>query len=120
MTILTLLALTGKTPLEIAKRIIKRSKWDDLVTNERRLCVFFCPSRKTPNQSFSQDVLEVDCHVPTANDYIAYQVQERVFTLLQNQKVNGRYLSFDGQLGELPTAQGFFCVGSRYTFIRNI
>ena len=119
-TILSLLSLTGKTQVEIAKKIIKRSKWDDLVTNERRLCTYFRPSRKLSNQKFNEEVLEIDCHVPVANDYIAYQVQERIFLLLNEKQVNNRYLYFDGQLGELPTMSGFFCVGSRYIFNRKI
>ena len=119
-TILSLLALTGKTQVEIAKKIIKRSRWDDLVTNERRLCNYFRPARKLGNLKFNEEVLEIDCHVPATLDYIAYQVQEMVFLLLNEKKVNNRYLYFDGQLGELPTMSGFFCVGSRYCFNRKI
>lgn len=118
--ILSLLALTGKTQVEIAKRVIKRSQWADLLTNERRLCIYFRPARKLGNLKFNEEVLEIDCHVPVANDYIAYQVQERVFTLLNEKSVNNRQLYFDGQLGELPTMSGFFCVGSRYIFNRTI
>lgn len=119
-TILSLLDLTGKTPVEIAKRIIKRSQWTDLVTNEKRLCVYFRPARKPGNLKFNEEVLELDCHVPATLDYIAYQVQERIFLLLNEQRINNRTTYFDGQLGELPTMSGFFCVGSRYVFSRKI
>ncbi len=119
-TILSLMGLTGKTPVEIAKRIIKRSQWNDLVSNEKRLCVYFIPSRRVRNQSFFEEVLEIDCHVPAIQDYIAYQIQERANQLLHEKKVNNRYLYFDGQLGELPTMSGFFCCGSRYVFKRKI
>lgn len=118
--ILNLLALTGKTQVEIAKRIIKRSQWTDIVTNERRLCNFFRPARKMGNQKFNEEVLEIDCHVPATLDYIAYQVQERIFLLLNEKTINKRTTYFDGQLGELPTMSGFFCVGSRYVFNRKI
>jgi len=65
-------------------------------------------------------VLQVDCHVPATQDYIAYRVLERVYTLLHRKKLNKRYIFFDGQLGELPTMQGFFCAGSRFEFKRII
>lgn len=104
----------------IAKSIIKRSQWADLVGNDKRLCIFFRPARKTSNQKFNEEVLEIDCYVPATLDYIAYEVQERVFLLLNEKKVNNRYLYFDGQLGELPTMPGFFCCGSRYVFYRKI
>ena len=119
-TILSLLDLTGKTPVEIAKRIIKRSQWTDLVTNEKRLCVYFRPARKPGNLKFNEEVSELDCHVPATLDYIAYQVQERIFLLLNEQRINNRTIYFDGQLGELPTMTGFFCAGSRYIFYRKI
>lgn len=119
-TILSLLALTGKTQVEIAKKIIKRSQWIDLVTNERRLCNYFRPARKLGNLKFNEEVLEIDCHVPATLDYIAYQVQERIFLLLNEKPVNKRTIYFDGQLGELPTMAGFFCVGSRFVFNRKI
>jgi len=50
--------------------------------------------------------------------FFAYQVLERVHELVSGKKINNRYLYFDGQLGELPTMQGFFCCGSRYVFSR--
>lgn len=104
----------------IAKNIIKRSQWDDLATGDKRLCVYFVPARKVRNESFFEEVLQIDCHVPAIEDYKAWQVQERVKLLLHKKKINNRYLYFDGQLGELSTMSGFFCCGSRYRFYRNI
>lgn len=119
-TLLSLLNLTGKTQGEIIKKIIRKSKWSDLVTGERRLCVYFRPSRLTGNKKFTEDVLQIDCHVPADDEFHAYQIQEQVFKLLHEQKINNRYIYFDGQLGELPTMQDFFCAGSRYCFNRKI
>jgi len=119
-TILNLLNLTGKTQAEILKKIIRKSTWNDLATNERRLCLYFRPARRTPNQKFTEDVIEIDCHVPASDEFYAYKVLERVHELLNEKKVNNRYLYFDGQLGELPTMPGFFCCGSRYVFYRKI
>lgn len=118
--ILELLGLTGKSQVEIAKRIIKRSKWDDLVSNEKRLCIYFAPARRVGNECFFEEVIEIDCHAPSTQDYIAWQVQERVFELLHRQKVNNRYLQAEPPLGELSTMQGFFCCGTRFKFYRNI
>lgn len=118
--ILSLLGLTGKTPVEIAKSIIKRSQWSDLVGSNKRLCVYFTPARKTRNESFFGEVMEIDCHVPATKDYEAWQVQEQIFKLLHKKKVNNRYLYAEPSLGELPTMPGFFCCGSRFTFNRKI
>lgn len=118
--ILNLLGLTGASQVDILKRVIRESKWNDLAGNERRLCIFFLPSRILRNESFNMELFQVDCHVPAGNGFFAYQVLERVYTLLNRQKINKRYVHHYGQLGELPTADGFFCAGSRYTFNRKI
>lgn len=105
--------------LVIAKNIIKRSQWNDLV-DEKRLCVYFLPARKVRNESFFEEVLEIDCHVPATEDFKSWQVQEHVFKLLHKQKVNNRYLYADPPLGELATISGFFCSGTRFKFYRNL
>ncbi len=119
-TILSLLNLTGATQLEKSKKIIRESRWNDLVGSERRLCFYFIPSRRTRNESFTGEVIEFDCHVPATYGFFAYQVNEQIYKLLHKKKINNRYLYFDGQLGELPTMPGFFCAGSRFTFNRKI
>lgn len=118
--ILELMGLTNATPIEKAKRIIKRSKFSDLADNEIRLCIFFIPARKTRNIAVHEELIQIDVHVPYSYDYKAYDIQARIFELLQRKKVNKRYLEFEGQLGELSTADGFFCVGSRYQFYRTV
>lgn len=114
--ILEAFGLTGATPLEIAKHIIKRSQWDDLTTSEKRLCIYFRPSRSTRNEITTEEVLQIDCHVPAKQDYLAYRVQGRVRRILHNYETSGKRFLFDGQLGELPSMHGFICVGSRYCF----
>ena len=120
VTILSLLNLTSATPLDRTKKIIRESRWNDLATSERRLNLYFIPSRKTRNESFNGEVIQFDCHVPAGYGFYAYQIQEQIYQLLHKQKVNNRYMYFEGQLGELPTMPGFFCCGSRYTFSRLI
>ena len=115
--LLTLLGLTTeKSDLEIAKHIIKRSQWDDLAGTEKRVCVYFRPSRRAGLDIVTEEVLQIDCHVPAKQDYVAYQVQKQIRSLLHNYEVSGRIFYFDGQLGELPSMPGFFCAGSRYRF----
>lgn len=118
--ILELLDLTGKSNVEIAKRIIKRSQWSDLATNEKRLCIYFVPDRRTGNESFLQSVIQVDVHVPAIQDFKAWEIQEKVKKLLHKKQINKRYTYFNGQLGELPTMKGFFCCGIRFEFSRLI
>lgn len=126
----TALGLVGATPVQIASRIIKRSRWDDLAQGEKRLCLYFRPSRLGRNAAVTEMVLQADCHVPAAEDYLAWRVQRRLQLLLhglwlpaQNITVGGtvvpgaaRRLMWDGTLGELPTMPGFFCAGSRFVF----
>ncbi len=114
--ILEALGLTAATELEIARHILKRSVWDDLATNERRLNVYFRPSRSLRNEVVIEEVIQVDCHVPTKQDYLAYRVQARVREILHGYTINGKQLYFNGQLGELPSMPGFICAGSRYRF----
>lgn len=118
--LLNSLLLTGKTQSEIIKKITRESRWNDLASSERRLCLYFIPSRKSRNESFNSEVIQFDCHVPAGYGFYAYQVQEQIYQLLHKQKVNNRYMYYEGQLGELPTMPGFFCAGSRYTFNRKI
>ena len=114
--LLTILGLAAATPVEKAKRIIKRSQWTDLATNEKRLCCYFRPSRRGAISIVTNEVLQVDCHVPALQDYMAYRAIARVEKLLYNQQIGNRIYEFEGQLGELPSMTGFVCVGARFTF----
>ncbi len=109
-----LLGLSTASPLEIAKHIIKRSQWDDLISNDKRITIYPRPSRSVRNEILTEQIIEVDCHVPTKQDYIAHRVQKRVKELLHNTVLEGRRFHFEMFLGELPTAPGFVCVGSRF------
>lgn len=116
--IMDLMDLTGKPNPEIAKRIIKRSQWDGLATNEKRICIYFIPDRRSRNESFRESIIEIDVHVPATHDFKAWQIQERIKLLLHKKRINQRYTYFEGSLGELPTMPSFFCCGSRFKFYR--
>lgn len=116
LELLTILGLSGATELEKAKRIIKRSVYTDLQSSDKRICIYFRPSRKAMNPLFTEEVLQIDCHVPALQDYLAYRAQKRIREILHEYDPTGRVFYFDGMLGELPSAPNFICVGSRYIY----
>lgn len=118
--ILTPMGLVGQPLTERGKRIIKRSYYEGVAGSEKRLCVYFRPSRQIRNNIFHEQVLQVDCHVPADQDYMAYRIQKRVKELLHRYEFPGRVLFFSGMLGELPSVSGFVCVGTRFTFYAGI
>lgn len=114
--VLYLMGLADAAPTEVMSHIIRRSYWDDLASKEKRLCIYFRPSRTAINPETINEVIQVDCHVPSGEDYVAYQVQERVVQLLKDREINGKLLRFAGQLGELASAPSFICVGTRFAY----
>jgi len=114
--LLASLDLTGAEDETVAEHILQRSQWDDLAVGEKRLNLFFRPSRRIRNDLCLEETLQVDCHVPAKQDYVAYEILARVVYLLKNYEVNGRIFYFEGQLGELPTMPGFFCAGARFNY----
>jgi hypothetical protein len=114
--VLAAMGLTGQTDLTIAKRIVKKSRYSDLANSERRLCIFFAPDRPPLNNLVIPEMLEIDCHVPEADSMAAYKVIRTVKAALHEQVINGKQFLFAGQLGELATASGYFCVGMRFRF----
>lgn len=113
------MGLTGQPTVEVWKRIIPGSSYEGLATQTEpviRLCVYFRPSRRGRISIVSEQVMQIDCHVPAAKDYVAYRVAERLNQLLNEQKVGSQILHYDGFLGELPTATGFFCAGIRFSY----
>ena len=110
------MGLTGFTDLEIAKHIIKGNQWYGLATSEKRICIYFRPSRPTRLDITTEEVLQIDCHVSARQYYVANQIQMQVKKLLHNHETTSRVFYFDGQTGGLPSMPGFVCVGGRYYF----
>ena len=118
-----LLQLMGLETADLStklKKIITESRWRDLATPEVRLCVYFIPSRPMQNNIFTEDVIQIECRTPATQGILAYRVMERVYNLLHKKRINCRYIYFYNQLGELPTADGFFCCGSRFNLYTKI
>ncbi len=111
-----MMGLIGQPLVERGKRIIKRSYYEGLAGSEKRLCIYFKPSRQIRNELFLEQVLQVDCHVPADQDYMGYRIQRRVKEILHGYESTGRIFHFSGLLGELPSMSGFVCIGSRYVF----
>lgn len=118
--VLRLMDLTGKPAVDIAEKIIKKSKWDDLAGNSKRICIFPLPSRSTRNEILFEEIIEIDVHVPSLQDFHARQIMGRIVEVLKAKSINGRYLNFKGIEGELATMQGFYCVGVRFGYFSPI
>lgn len=114
--VLSMLDLLNSTSAEISKRIIRRSQWNDLATNEKRLCIYPRPTLPTRNDEVFEEIIEIDCHVPASDDYKAMRIIGKVTNLLNNQRINGRYIKSKGSLGELPTVSGLYCYGVRFGY----
>lgn len=114
--ILALLDLSTATPADIAKKIIKRSKWNDLATSEKRICIYSVPARTTRIEYLFEEIIEIDCHVPATQDYKARQIIGKVVDALNNKSINGRYIKCKGQLGELSTLDSFYSHGVRFGY----
>lgn len=125
-TMLGYLQLTTATTVEKAQGIIKRSFFTDLANSKSRLCIFHTPSRRTGNAFTTENILEINCHVPVSRDMYAYDVLQRAFLLLDERQRRMANLTpeiayhlfrWDGMLGDLPTALNYFCAGARFSFI---
>lgn len=116
-TILAYLDLTGATTVAKAQQIIKRSQYNDLANTKSRMCIYFKPSRSNyRNLMTIESVLEIDVHVPLSRDMFAYDTIKRAHEILHDKVFASHRLYLDGQLGELPTATGYFCAGARFSF----
>lgn len=116
VTILSLLDLTGATPVNIAKRIIKRSQWNDLVGSDKRLSIYPLPARTTRSEVLFEQMIEIACHVPSSEDYKSRQVIAKVVNIMNSTRIKGRYLKVRGLPGELTTMPGFYCFGCRFGY----
>jgi hypothetical protein len=114
--ILTLLDLTDKSAVDIAKRIVKRSQWNDLANSDKRLGIYPLPSRSGRNENLPEQMIEIACHVPMVEDFKARQVIARAVNVMNNKSIEGRYLKQKGFPGELPTMPGFYCFGCRFGY----
>lgn len=119
--IITALQLDNATTVEKAQAIIKRRIVEgELADNKSRVCIYFRPSRGTRNRLVTEEVLQIDAHVPVTRDMYAYDVVKRVNKLLHDKEIGGRRYYYDGELGDLPTASGYFCAGIRFTFVATV
>lgn len=115
-----LLGLTGATTTKIATQVIKRNEWEGLINNEKRLNIYFRPALKTYNDITTRPIVQIDCHVPAKEDYIAEKVMARVVYLLNDKHINKFRLYLYGYLGTLQTLSGFYCSGVRFYYYKVI
>lgn len=119
--ILTSLQLSSATVAEKAQAIIKRRVVEgELADNKSRVCISFRPSRNTRNQIVAEEVLQIEVHVPVARDMYAYDVIKRTNKLLHKHDIGSRRYYYEGELGDLYTAPGYFCAGIRFSFVATV
>jgi len=114
--ILELMGLTNAQTIDKAKRIIKKSQYDNLDTDEKRICIYSLPARPTRNSDLFEELIQIDVHTPSSLDNKARQIVGKIVDALNNNRINGRYIKCNGNLGELSTASGFYCHGVRFGF----
>ena len=111
--------LTGiQKQLEMAKKVIKRRSWDGLASGSRRINLYFLPERSINNQAFFESVIQIDVHVPLAEDYIAYRIQSEIKKQIDGRILKHMNFKYDGMLGDTPTVDGLFCCSVRYKCYR--
>lgn len=110
------MSIEAACSLIIAKSIIKRSQWNDLVSSDKRLAIYPLPARSTRSEILFEQMFEIACHVPASEDFKARQVIGRTITIMNNTRIKGRYLRLRGLPGELPTMPGFYCFGCRFGY----
>lgn len=98
--------------------IIKTNRYYDLAEGQKRLCLFSRPSRAGGMDITSEMLLDVLCHVPNIAPDSARKIVGLVWESVGKKQINGKILHWGGELGELPTAPGFYCYGLRLTYIR--
>lgn len=118
--LLEALDLKDKADVEIAKRIIRTSKWADLASNEKRLCVYFLTDRRTRNECIIESVFEIAVHAPNVQYSDAWKALTKAMKLIHRQSINKKQAIFYGQPGDLPTVDGFVCYGIQFGFYRTI
>ena len=119
-TLLELLDMSLDTPDTDKIKAIKKRSFNEGLIEGKTLNFYFRPSRRTANEIITNEILQLDAHVQATQDFTAYRIQKRIRELLHKKKIGDSIYHFDGQLGELPSAKDFICVGSRYSFYRVI
>lgn len=104
----------------IASRVIRRSQFHDLTEGEKRMCIYFLPSRAVNNDSMTREVMQIDVHMPELQDTVAYDIHRVINSLLHEKQIGESVFFLWGLMGEESTIPGFVCVGSRYYFYRVI
>ena len=113
-TLLTLLGwTTGKLKTDF---VWKSNKPPTSPGTTSKICLYFVPSRSSPNPLTSQEVIQIDVHSPSTKPQDGYKIQARIKALLHLKTVNDREFWWAGQLGDLTTATGYSCLGVRYRY----
>ena len=112
--------LTSATPVDIANTIIKRKVLPDQIsTGQRRLAIYFTPSRPGSLEITSEIVIQIDCHIPNnvaGNIDIAHEVLENCWKAVKGKNFNGVQLEWDAILGDLYSSNSHYSTGMRLKY----
>jgi hypothetical protein len=116
--LLGLLLIPANDEVKKYKGIVGKRNYYNMAREELRLCVYFRPSRKTENDIVWEDMVEAAAHVPENLDMTAHTILSRVQKILtmDTLKIQNQPIRYAGYMGEMPTKEGFFAVGSRFVF----
>ena len=114
------MGLSGATQVEIRNTIIKRKMPPDQIANDqRRLAIYFVPSRPGSLEITSELVLQIDCHIPSGVAGcmdVAHQVLVDCWKAVKGKNLGGVQLHFDGILGDLYSAPSHYSAGMRLIY----
>lgn len=102
-----------------AKRIIKHKNYDTELSDKTfYIAIYFAPSRRCYDTAFVERIIQVDVLCPEFQSIIADEIMDQITALLTTPdfRVNGRYLLYDSDAGDLAAPSGFYGVGTRYSF----
>lgn len=102
-----------------AKRILKHKNSDEELTDQTfYVSIYFAPSRKCYDTAFVERIIQVDVICPESQSITADEIMDQITALLTapDFKINGRYLLYDADVGDLAAPSGFYGIGTRYSF----
>ncbi len=84
---------------------------------KRIICYYPAPGVRQRNYLTYRKIYQFDIHTPYKDRYAARQILDRIDALFQEPQLNKYMIELEGDLGELATVAGYYCIGVRYSFL---
>gem|GEM_PF-6148239 len=123
------LGLTGASSVEIANTIIKRKvSPDQLASGSKRLCIYFVPSRKGLIEIVSENLVQIDCHIPNniigpmdvchnVLDWCWGAVKDQtIIVAVDDKPISGIKLEWEGFLGDVYSSTSHYSAAIRLKY----